>query len=296
MKDVACIIITYNRLELLKRVLEKVKVQTNQDFDVIIVNNGSSDGTKEWLENQVNIIVINQYPNIGCAGGVHMGMEYAYTHGYKWFWLMDDDGIPADDQLEKLLRGAEKHRSFYVNSLVLDMDNHERLSFGLTYQNQAILTRKMAQEYEAIPNTVNPWNGTLISRKIRDKIGPVKKEMLLWGEEMEYMYRSIRAGFTLYTITDAMHYHPASRLNYAHVLPLVKNRFKVLLNNSEQKLKIMYRNNGYLYKTYFNPHHTLRYRLKYNLYYLLRFNIGGLIMFNKFFNQGARDDFSELLI
>ena len=47
--DVACIVVTFNRLPLLKKCLNSIRNQTNKDFDIIVVNNGSTDGTKEWL-------------------------------------------------------------------------------------------------------------------------------------------------------------------------------------------------------------------------------------------------------
>ena len=44
------VVVTYNRLALLKKVIDLLKRQTRQLDSIVIVNNGSTDGTKEWLE------------------------------------------------------------------------------------------------------------------------------------------------------------------------------------------------------------------------------------------------------
>ena len=47
---VSVIIPTYNRVELLKQTVESVRCQTYSDYEIIIVNDGSTDGTAEWLQ------------------------------------------------------------------------------------------------------------------------------------------------------------------------------------------------------------------------------------------------------
>lgn len=62
------VIVTYNRLKDLKVCVENVKGQTYKDLDILVVNNGSTDGTTEYLAQQTGIKVINQ-DNLGGAGG-----------------------------------------------------------------------------------------------------------------------------------------------------------------------------------------------------------------------------------
>ena len=96
------VVVTYNRLALLKKVIDLLKRQTRQLDSIVIVNNGSTDGTKEWLEQEKNITLINQ-SNSGGAGGFETGVKYAYENEADWIWMMDDDVFPNIDCLEKLL-------------------------------------------------------------------------------------------------------------------------------------------------------------------------------------------------
>ena len=101
------LIVTYNRLSDLKICVEAVRKQTYRGFNILVVNNGSTDGTKEWLARQTDIITINQ-ENLGGAGGFYTGMKYMYDNGYEWLIMMDDDGIPDKDEIKNLIQSYDK--------------------------------------------------------------------------------------------------------------------------------------------------------------------------------------------
>lgn len=101
MKIIA-VIVTYNRLPFLKQVVAALKHQTILIETILVVNNSSSDGTKEWLITQKDLITIEQQ-NTGSAGGYNTGVKWAYEQGADWIWMMDDDVLPAPDCLQQLL-------------------------------------------------------------------------------------------------------------------------------------------------------------------------------------------------
>ena len=100
MKIIA-VVVTYNRLELLKRSMDCLR-QNKPLSAIIVVNNGSTDGTKEWLDKQDDLTVIHQ-SNVGGSGGFYTGIEAAYAQNADWIWCMDDDVFPRADCLENLL-------------------------------------------------------------------------------------------------------------------------------------------------------------------------------------------------
>ena len=81
MNNIACIVVTYNRLELLKQCINALLHQSFNNFDIIVVNNGSTDGTEKWLKENPQIKFFTQ-ENLGGAGGFHNGIKYAYQSGY----------------------------------------------------------------------------------------------------------------------------------------------------------------------------------------------------------------------
>lgn len=291
MNKVLCSIVTYNRLSCLRKCISCLKKQSYKSFDILVINNGCEDGTQEWLATQKSLFYINQYPNIGCAGGVYLGMQYAYTKGYDWIWLMDDDGEPEANQLKELLAGANNNDLLFVNSLVCDIANPHSLAFGLNIDGGKITSVAEAERYDIISSDANPWNGTLISKRVIEQIGFVKKEMMLWGEEVEYSSRAKAAGIPVCTITKAIHYHPKARNHYERVFPFSES-YLVQIPNKERQA-IVFRNMGYN-RRYGRKRGTIYLILLYIIYYSLRFNFIGLYHFIKYFRQGLKDKYPKV--
>ena len=103
MKKVAAVVVTYNRKKLLKSCIENLLNQTFK-IDVIVIDNMSTDGTREMLEDFIatkKIIYHSTGKNIGGAGGFYHGVKMAYEDDYDWIWIMDDDAFPTKTCLEK---------------------------------------------------------------------------------------------------------------------------------------------------------------------------------------------------
>lgn len=98
---ICAVVVTYNRLELLKLCIESLKKQTRSLDEILIINNSSTDGTEEWLKKQNDLVFITQ-ENTGGAGGFHTGIKTAYEKGFDWIWCMDDDTFPKLGCLQNL--------------------------------------------------------------------------------------------------------------------------------------------------------------------------------------------------
>ncbi|OQY10720.1 MAG: hypothetical protein B6I29_00735 [Marinitoga sp. 4572_148] len=108
MHNIAALIVTYNRKDLLKETIEAILNQTLKPNRLFVVNNASTDGTDDVLNKYKekygdDIEIINLKENLGGAGGFNYGIHYIYdTFEYDWIWLMDDDAVPAKNALETL--------------------------------------------------------------------------------------------------------------------------------------------------------------------------------------------------
>lgn len=100
-----------------------------------------------------------------------------------------DDGFPEEHQLEELLKYGEKGNLF-LNALVIDKEDHSKLSFML-----GNYTLNEIRKQELIEDLIAPFNGTFFHRNAIEKSGFVKKEMFIWGDEQEYRLRLIKNGF-----------------------------------------------------------------------------------------------------
>lgn len=216
MPKIACIIVTYNRKDLLMECLLAVNAQTLSPQTVYIIDNASTDGTKEELQLKgffnnkvglVNYIYVNTGKNIGGAGGFYVGLKTAYefSENFDGFWVMDDDGCPVANQLERLANFMGAYH--YISPLVLDKENHKKMAFGkLGVDDLPPLT-----ENGIMIGRANPFNGILFSRQLIAEVGYPEKDMFIWGDEWQYHLRARKSGFIPVTVVDAIHYHPKDK-------------------------------------------------------------------------------------
>ena len=231
---VLAVVVTFNRLDELKVCVAALKSQSYGSLNILVVNNGSTDGTKEWLTQQSDVIVINQ-ENLGGAGGFYTGMKYMYDNGYEWLVMMDDDGIPDKNEIKNLIQSYDKvvsavGKEVILNALVADKDDKDYTAF-LWARGSRRTTKITELQKEQFFNDIHPFNGTLVKRSVIEKIGMIKKEMFIWGDEKEYMARAIHNGIGLYTVPAAIHYHPKEKGRKGNIIPLISN-YQILVNSS----------------------------------------------------------------
>ena len=188
---IAALVVTYNRLSLLVECIEAIRSQTFRDIDIIVVNNGSTDGTKEWLDEQEDIITITQH-NLGGAGGFFTGMKYVAEHGFDYCWVMDDDVICNPDALEELYHAyTRKSNIGFVCSRVIGIDgcpmNTPAVDDRPTENGYADYTDLIAESMIKVKTStfVSVFCGVDIIRKV----GLPYKEFFIWGDDTEYTIR-----------------------------------------------------------------------------------------------------------
>ena len=223
-KRIACVIVTYNRKQLLKRCLDAVASQTYKPAIVYITDNASTDGTidsvKDWgyyecVKESIQFKYILNSKNEGGAGGFYLGMKTAYEdNSYDGIWVMDDDGEPEKNCLKELVKFIGKYD--YIAPIVLSDENHLSCSFDFPEENIDTIQTRMKVHDGIIDDWASPFNGILFSRKLISIIGFPKKEMFIWGDENNYHQRCIMHSFRPITVVSAIHYHPKDRqLKYA---------------------------------------------------------------------------------
>ncbi|OIP98032.1 hypothetical protein AUK40_02085 [Candidatus Wirthbacteria bacterium CG2_30_54_11] len=91
---IAVVIVTYNRVKLLRGCLASLLGQMAGSDQVFVIDNASTDGTQEMMEAEYthqSVTYVREEENRGGSAGFHRGMERAYTSGFEWILLCDDD-------------------------------------------------------------------------------------------------------------------------------------------------------------------------------------------------------------
>ncbi len=216
--QIAAVVVTYNRLEYLKKCIDGLRCQTYRLKKIIVINNSSNDGTLEWLGLQNDLLVITQ-DNQGGAGGFNTGIRLAYEKGYQWVWCLDDDGFPTETCLETLIIHAEKNHINVISPIPLDIKNPQELAFYTPLVVNSKFegnTWKLLDILKFYPTGVyHGWacffNGVLLERNVIKIVGFPKKELFIWGDEIEYFRRIIKHDFQLCALVNAKYFHPANK-------------------------------------------------------------------------------------
>ena len=205
--NIIAVVVTYNRIELLKRTVRCLQ-QNKPVSSIVVVNNGSTDATAEWLKTQSGLTVINQ-ANVGGSGGFYTGMQYAYQAGADWIWCMDDDVFPRADCLERLLQHAGREDIGILAPRRLQegkLFTHEFQGYNLTNPFASMYTGKLAKQTVTGPVEIQgaAFEGPFIRREVVGKIGYPNKDLFIFCDDTDYCLRTVQAGFRILYVPDAL--------------------------------------------------------------------------------------------
>ena len=212
-RKVIAVIVTYNRKKLLIECIQSLLAQkVNAQLDILVIDNASTDGTKEAIDQFVNdktVKYINTGTNLGGAGGFERGIRVAAKGVYDYIWIMDDDTIPTETALKELLDASsviKKHG--FLSSLALWTDGS---ICTMNVQRKDIMRKLNLSEFkkELIPVEYATFVSLLVPMSVVKKVGAPIGEFFIWGDDWEYT-RRISKKFPSYVVTASKVIHKAS--------------------------------------------------------------------------------------
>ena len=200
-EKICAVVVTFNRQIILSRCLNGLLSQTRLPDMIIIADNASTDGTEEMLKdkflNNPLIDYFNLGTNMGGSGGFHYGAKKAFSEGYDWVWLMDDDCVPTDECLEKLISEIEDIQNIY-SPIILSIEDRKRVLWGIKAK-----VNSGNKEVSTLP-----FNGFLIHRDSLKSLGYPQKEFFIYGDDTEFNMRAKAYGKKIIMVTNSIMFHP----------------------------------------------------------------------------------------
>ncbi|TAK89108.1 glycosyltransferase family 2 protein [Patescibacteria group bacterium] len=204
------VIPNWNGEEHLTECLNALKKQTFTDFETIVVDNGSTDGSVALIENKFpNVVLVRLPKNIGFAGGVNSGIKIARG---EYISLLNNDAIAEPTWLEELI-DAMKHADMAA-AKILHYDDHTLVDstgdfvskWGLSYPRQR--DQKDDVEYTGYPEIFAASGGANIcKREVYDAIGLLDEDFFAYSEDVDFGFRARLAGFKIVLAPKARVYH-----------------------------------------------------------------------------------------
>ncbi len=203
-ESIYIIIPVHNRKTLTLACLENSKTNGDlQKYDVIIVDDGSSDRTAEEVAaHYPEVTILKGDGNLWWTGAISMGMKYAYEHGAEYLIWLNDDCHLSDRTLENLVDFASEHQSAIIGCQGVEIENPNKIVFGGKI--------KTWKGYRFIQTSTNPvascdllsGNVVCLPRSVVDQISyPDSTFTPHYGGDALYLIFAKKAGFSIYVDT-----------------------------------------------------------------------------------------------
>ena len=211
--SIVAVVVTYNRKHLLRACLSALVSQKRQPDLILIVDNASTDGTREmlqaegWLDrSDVELLALSE--NTGGAGGFSAGLERAIALETDWVWMMDDDAEPHADALAELAYVAKDPNHVY-GSLATSGDETSWLT---TLLDDPMRTTSRVTDIPAQAEVMMlPFLGFMIHRDLVARIGLPDPGYFIAADDVEYCVRARKSGAQIIVAGKSHIEHPRSR-------------------------------------------------------------------------------------
>ncbi|MBM3211800.1 glycosyltransferase family 2 protein, partial [Candidatus Poribacteria bacterium] len=190
------------------------------NFEVVVIDNGSTDGSEEFIrENFPKIHLLLNEKNLGYSRGFNRGLEYAFAQGADYFLIMNNDTVIHEHALSALVETALKNeKAGFVTGKVYFYDQPDVLQ-TVGKQEHPILWNgshigageKDNGQYDNVEERVFLDDVfTLVSRRLYEEVGGYSPQFFLEAEEYDWQARAKKKGWKFYYTPDAKLWHRVS--------------------------------------------------------------------------------------
>jgi hypothetical protein len=215
--QISVVILNWNGRELLPACLSALDAQTFHDFEVIVVDNGSHDGSPEWLTAQYPAVrLIQNATNLGFAAANNQGIRAAQA---PLIMLLNNDAYLAPDCLQKLIAAADgaTWAGMFACKIVQHSVSDRMDSAGIEVDRAGLawnrgwgeLAARHAQSQEVFGPSAA---AALYCRAMLDQIGLLDDDFFIYYEDVDLAWRAQWAGWRCLYVPEAVveHVHSAT--------------------------------------------------------------------------------------
>lgn len=230
-KNLAVVIVNWNKKDLLKTCLESLRAQSCKNFQTIVVDNGSTDGSAAFLqENYPEVEIIELKENTGFASGNNVGIRKAFEDGdIEYIITLNNDTKLEPDYIEKILECAKRHpKAGSIQPKVLNFFENGKIdSSGLLISPDAGAVDRGAgkdnEKFQAEEEIFGPSaSAALYRREALEKSALAEgtffdPDYFLYYEDVDLAWRLRLSGFSSWFCPEArvFHIHGASAKKFS---------------------------------------------------------------------------------
>jgi GT2 family glycosyltransferase len=211
---VSVVIPVYNRKEFTAQCLRSLRDQTRPADHIIVVDDGSTDGTSEMLQTQFpEVKVLNGDGNLYWTAAINRGIKVALALGSDYVFTLNNDTVASTDLLEKMMTGARRAPQALLGAL--DVDNITRRPYyggeivNWKWSSSRFLLDMLKEEEQVGLHEVSlfPARGLLIPSQVFERVGLFEEKKLPhYMADYDFTLQAKKHGFKVYCNFDAKVY------------------------------------------------------------------------------------------
>lgn len=221
---VLVVIVTYNQWALTRACLESLAQATSANFEVLVVDNASTDGTPERVrEFAPNVKVIENGVNVGYAQGNNLGLEYALQQTFEYAMILNNDVTVAENCLDVLVQAADANPdAALLGPLVYHADEPTVIQsaggvlpkdWHARHRGANQSDRNQFAEIAAVEWLTGC--AVLARASALGKFGLLDENFFMYGEDVDWGVRARQAGYRVLVVPQAHVWHRGVRRDYA---------------------------------------------------------------------------------
>ncbi len=208
------VIPVHNRKEFTQNCLLSLRKQTVQNFRIVVIDDGSSDGTNEMIEQDFpEVILLHGNGNLWWTNATNLGVQYALEHGAEYIMTLNNDTVAADNFVEKMMFWAEKDSRALLGALAVDAKTQIPIYGGETVDWRLARFKNLLDiltpgEHHGLHEVTHfPGRGLLIPAEVFRKIGLYDgAHFPHYAADYDFTHRAIRMGYKVFCNFDARLY------------------------------------------------------------------------------------------
>ncbi|OKL38804.1 glycosyltransferase family 2 protein [Pontibacter flavimaris] len=208
------VIPVFNRKSFTRECLLSLKRGTNQNYKVIVVDDGSTDGTADMLREEFpEVETLFGDGNLFWTASVNMGIKHALQLGADYVMTLNNDLEVAGDYIENTYKWMAKKPDAILGALEMDAGTREPAFGGeiVDFKLNKVrhLLQELPKEQQVGLHAVSqlPGRGLLVPRAVFEKIGLLDQDRFPhYVADYDFTHTALRNGFELYVNYDARLY------------------------------------------------------------------------------------------
>lgn len=218
--QVSIVVLNWNGLENTLECIESLSKINYPNYEIIVVDNGSSDGSAQTLKDRrYKITLLENAENLGFSAGNNVGILYALEHGADYIFLINNDTIVDQDIVRTLVDVGEKDtRIGMIGPKIYDFYEPDKIWFAgafidwKTGESPHLGKGKMDEGQYTDVVEVERLTGCamLIKREVFEKIGLLDPSYFLYFEDVDFCVRAKKANYKIVCAQHAKVWHKES--------------------------------------------------------------------------------------